>query len=257
MYKQEQIKPYGNDGSKREQVEAMFDNIAPSYDTLNHTLSFGIDKIWRNNAIAYLKPFFTRSHKKEGEEWGVNGSILDIATGTGDFAILAYEKLHPSRIVGCDISEGMMQIGREKVSRLGLADKIEFRNEDCSSMSFDSDTFDAVISAFALRNFQNLDICLREMHRVLAPSGHLSVVDLCTPVSFPMKQLFWVYKKAVMPLLGRLMSKDPSAYSYLPETMDAVPQADRMQSIIAQAGFHNVKYKRLIFGMCILYTAEK
>jgi len=257
MYDQEQIKPYGNEGSKREQVEAMFDNIAPTYDTLNHTLSFGIDKVWRNKAINYLKPFFTKSHQKEGAAWGVNGKILDVATGTGDFAILAYEKLHPSYIVGCDISEGMMQIGRQKVAKLGLAQNIEFRNEDCSAMSFGSETFDAVISAFALRNFQNLDECLKEMHRVLVPGGHLSVVDLCTPVSFPMKQLFWVYKKVVMPLLGRIMSKDSSAYSYLPETMDAVPQAERMQSIITQAGFHNAKFKRLIFGMCILYTAEK
>lgn len=246
MYKQEEIKPYGDKGTKREQVEAMFDNIAPTYDTLNHTLSFGIDKIWRNNAINFLL-----KNRKSTD------SILDIATGTGDFAILAYNKLHPSRIVGCDISEGMMQVGREKVAKLGIADKIEFRNEDCSNMSFQSNSFDAVISAFALRNFQNLDQCLKEMHRVLAPNGHLSVVDLCTPVSFPMKQLFWIYKKAVMPLLGKLLSKDASAYSYLPETMDAVPQAERMQDIIAQAGFKNAHYKRLIFGMCILYTAEK
>lgn len=246
MYKQEEIKPYGDKGTKREQVEAMFDNIAPTYDALNHTLSFGIDKIWRNNAINFLL-----KNRKSTD------SILDIATGTGDFAILAYNKLHPSRIVGCDISEGMMQVGREKVAKLGIADKIEFRNEDCSNMSFQSNSFDAVISAFALRNFQNLDQCLKEMHRVLAPNGHLSVVDLCTPVSFPMKQLFWIYKKAVMPLLGKLLSKDASAYSYLPETMDAVPQAERMQDIIAQAGFKNAHYKRLIFGMCILYTAEK
>lgn len=246
MYKQEQIKPYGEEGTKREQVEAMFDNIAPTYDTLNHTLSFGIDKIWRNTAINYL----LRNRKS-------TDSILDIATGTGDFAILANKKLHPSRIIGVDISEGMMQIGRKKVSQLGLTDKIEFRNEDCANLSFESNSFDAVISAFALRNFQNLDQCLKEMHRVLAPNGHLSVVDLCTPVSFPMKQLFWVYKKVVMPILGKLLSKDASAYSYLPETMDAVPQAERMQSIISQSGFKNANYKRLIFGMCILYTAEK
>lgn len=252
MYKQEEIKPYDSEGSKREQVERMFDNIAHSYDLLNHSLSFGIDKIWRKNAIDYLKPFFTAKHGEPGK-----GNVLDIATGTGDFAILAQQKLNPLHIVGCDISEGMMQIGREKVTRLGLLDKIEFRNEDCACMSFNSDSFDAVISAFALRNFQNLDQCLNEMHRVLAPGGHLSVVDLCTPVSFPMKQLFWVYKKAVMPLLGKLMSKDASAYSYLPETMDAVPQAERMQAIITQAGFKNANYKRLIFGMCILYTAEK
>ena len=124
-------------------------------------------------------------------------------------------------------------------------------------MSFQDNEFDAVISAFALRNFQNLDQCLYEMHRVLAPGGHLSVVDLCTPVSFPMKQLFYIYKKVVMPTLGKLLSKDATAYSYLPETMDAVPQAERMQAIIEKAGFQNANYKRLLFGMCILYTASK
>lgn len=246
MYKQENIKPYKSEGSKREQVEKMFDNIAHSYDLLNHTLSFGIDKHWRNKAINYLKPYITKS-----------GSILDIATGTGDFAILAYKKLHPSEIIGCDISEGMMNIGREKVQKLGLEQTITFQNEDCGNMSFDDNKFDAVISAFALRNFQNLDECLTEMHRVLKPGGHLSVVDLCTPVSFPMKQLFYIYKKVVMPTLGKLLSKDATAYSYLPDTMDAVPQAEAMQNIISKAGFKNANYKRLLFGMCILYTAEK
>ena len=246
MYKQEQIKPYGEEGTKREQVEQMFDNIAHSYDTLNHTLSFGVDRIWRNNAIDFLLKNRTSTD-----------SVLDIATGTGDFAILAAQKLHPQRIVGCDISEGMMQIGREKVAKLGLSDIITFQNEDCAKMSFETNSFDAVISAFALRNFQNLDECLKEMHRVLKEDGHLSVVDLCTPVSFPMKQFFWLYKKGVMPVLGKLFSKDNTAYSYLPETMDAVPQAERMQRIIQQAGFHNVNFKRLAFGMCILYTAEK
>jgi len=246
MYTQEQIKPYGEEGSKRQQVETMFDNIAHSYDFLNHTLSLGIDKIWRNCAIKYL----LRNRKS-------TDSILDIATGTGDFAILAFNKLKPKKVVGVDISEGMMNIGREKVAKLGLDKSITFQNEDCANMSFDDNSFDAVISAFALRNFENLDVCLKEMHRVLNDGGHLSVVDLCTPVAFPMKQLFYIYSRVVMPLLGRLFSKDASAYSYLPETMEAVPQAERMQNIIANAGFKNAQYKRLIFGMCILYTGEK
>ena len=150
-----------------------------------------------------------------------------------------------------------MAIGREKVEKQGLTNTITFQKEDCAKMSFANDSFDAVISAFALRNFQNLDECLREMHRVLNEHGHLSVIDLCTPISFPMKQLFWLYKKCVMPVLGKLFSKDKTAYSYLPATMDAVPQAERMQAIIQQAGFHNVNFKRLAFGMCILYTAQK
>ena len=246
MYEQEQIKPYGEEGTKREQVEQMFDNIAHSYDTLNHTLSFGVDKIWRNNAIDYLLK------NRQSTD-----SVLDIATGTGDFAILAAQKLNAKKVVGIDISEGMMAIGREKVEKMGLKEQITFQKEDCAKMSFADNTFDAVISAFALRNFQNLDECLQEMHRVLNENGHLSVIDLCAPVSFPMKQLFWLYKKCVMPTLGKLLSKDNTAYSYLPETMDAVPQAERMQGIIQQAGFHHVNYKRLAFGMCILYTAQK
>ena len=263
MYEQELIKPYGDQGTKREQVEKMFDNIAHSYDTLNHTLSFGVDRLWRNSAIDYLLPFFPQKannpnalppHRGGGPG---GGSVLDIATGTGDFAILAFQKLHPQRVVGIDISEGMMQIGREKVAKLGLSDTITFQNEDCARMSFSNHSFDAVISAFALRNFQNLDECLKEMHRVMKEDGHLSIIDLCTPISFPMKQLFWLYKKVVMPTVGKLLSKDKTAYSYLPETMDAVPQAERMQSIIEQAGFHNVNFHRLPFGMCIHYTATK
>ena len=246
MYEQEQIKPYGDEGTKREQVEQMFDNIAHSYDTLNHTLSFGVDKIWRNNAIDFLLK------NRQSTD-----SVLDIATGTGDFAILAAQKLNAKKVVGIDISEGMMTIGREKVIKLGLANRIAFQHEDCAKLSFLDNSFDAVISAFALRNFQNLDDCLKEMHRVLNENGHLSVIDLCSPVSFPMKQLFYIYKKGVMPTFGKLLSKDKTAYSYLPDTMDAVPQAERMQGIIKQAGFHNVNFKRLPFGMCILYTAEK
>lgn len=244
MYKQETIKPYGAEGSKRDQVEAMFDNIAPTYDVLNHTLSLGVDRLWRNTAIDFLRPFRPRR-------------ILDIATGTGDFAILAHKKLQPQQIIGCDISEGMMQVGREKVAKLGLSDAISFVNEDCSQMTFADKSFDAVVSAFALRNFQHLDQCLGEMHRVLADDGHLSVIDLCVPVSFPMAQLFWLYSHVVMPLLGRFISHDNTAYTYLPETMEAIPQADAMTEIIRKAGFTNVRYRRLIFGMCILYTAEK
>ena len=247
LYAQEEVKPYGESSSKREQVEQMFDSIAHSYDLLNHTLSLGIDRIWRRKAIKHLKSAAKIQPKK----------ILDVATGTGDFAILAQQKLHPDAVVGIDISEGMLNIGREKVEKKGLSDVISFQYEDCESMSFDDNHFDAIISAFALRNFQNLDKCLIEMKRVLAPQGKLVAIDLCAPVSFPMKQLFWLYKKIVMPLIGRFVSHDNHAYTYLPETMDAVPQAGRMVEIFQKAGLINVSYKRLVFGMCILYSAEK
>lgn len=246
MYAQEQIKPYSEKKSKKEQVEQMFDNIAHSYDVLNHTLSLGIDRHWRNYAIRYLK----RSGKSTRR-------ILDIATGTGDFALLACRELNPDTVVGCDISDEMMKIGATKVDEAGFSEKISFRKEDCSAMSFPDASFDAVITAFALRNFENLDKCLQEMRRVIVSGGIVVAIDLCAPVCFPMKQLFYVYKKVVMPVVGRLFSHDDNAYTYLPDTMDAVPQAAAMQKIFEKAGFANVRYKRLAFGMCILYAAEK
>lgn len=246
MYKQEEIKPYIKEGDKREQIETMFNKIAHSYDTLNHTLSLGIDKIWRKKAIDFLL-----------KNRNSTDSVLDIATGTGDFAILAYKKLKPSVIIGCDISEGMMSIGMQKVEKMGLSDKIIFQKEDCSHLSFNDNSFDAVISAFALRNFQDLDQCLSEMHRVLAIGGNISIIDLCSPTTFPMKYLFYIYKKVVIPILGKLISKDDKAYTYLPDSMDAVPQAEEMRQIIEKAGFKNTKFKRLLFGVCILYTGEK
>lgn len=245
-YAQEGIKPYGGKESKRVQVQKMFNSIAHSYDKLNHTLSLGVDKWWRQCAVDYLKKCGQRPE-----------TILDVATGTGDFAILAQCELKAKKVIGCDISEEMMNIGKRKVKSAGLDDSIQFKYEDCSQMSFADNQFDAVITAFGLRNFENLDQCMREMRRVIKPGGHLVAIDLCTPVSFPMKQLFWVYKKAVMPLVGRLVSHDQNAYTYLPHTMDAVPQARAMQAIIEKAGFREARYKRLTFGMCILYTAVK
>ena len=242
--KVEEIKPYGAEGSKRTQVERMFNNIAHSYDQLNHTLSLGIDGVWRRNAIEVLKPFAPQQ-------------ILDVATGTGDLALLACRELRPQTVVGCDISEGMMEVGRRKVAEAELAERIRFQYEDCACLSFADNTFDAVISAFALRNFDQLDLCLREMCRVLKVGGRLSVIDLCTPQSFPMRQLFYLYKKVVMPVVGRIVSHDHTAYTYLPRTMDAIPQAAAMQRIVGNAGFREVACKRLLFGMCMLYTAKK
>ncbi len=246
-YAQEEIKPYKKDGkSKREQVMRMFDNIAHSYDRLNHTLSFGVDKWWRKCAMNYLKRSGS-SHKR----------VLDIATGTGDFALLALRELQPDSVVGCDISEGMMAIGRRKAEEAGVADKVTFRFEDCEHMSFADGSFDTVITAFALRNFENLDKCLVEIRRVMADGGELVAVDLCAPRSFPMKQLFWIYKKVIMPTVGKLVSHDVSAYSYLPDTMDKVPQGAEMQRIFEKAGFSAVSYRRLAFGMCMMYVGKK
>ena len=178
MYKQEEITPY-HAGEKAAQVEQMFDNIAPTYDMLNHRLSWDIDRGWRKKAILQLAP-----HQPQ--------TILDIATGTGDFAIMAAEMLHPNKLIGADISEGMMKIGRQKVKEKGLDSTIAFEKEDCLSLSYSNDSFDAVTAAFGIRNFANLDKGLQEMCRVLKTGGHLSIVELTTPVSFPMKQFFHI-----------------------------------------------------------------
>lgn len=244
MYKQEQIKPYEGTGDKGKLVEEMFDNIAPTYDTLNHRLSWDIDKGWRKKAIKKLAPHHPQK-------------MLDIATGTGDFAILAAKMLHPAQLIGADISEGMMEIGRKKVEQENLQSVISFRKEDCLHLSFADETFDAVTAAFGIRNFQNLDQGLKEMCRVLKKGGHLSIVELTTPVSFPMKQLFRIYSNTVLPIYGKLISKDGSAYSYLNKTIEAFPQGETMMEVLKKAGFEKTEFKRLTFGICTMYFATK
>lgn len=243
-YEQEKINPYEDGVEKAQQVEQMFNNIAPTYDKLNHRLSWNIDKGWRKKAIRSLKPFEPKV-------------LLDIATGTGDFAILAAQMLHPDKLIGADISEGMMAIGREKVKTAGLQQVISFEKEDCTNLSYPEATFDAVIAAFGIRNFANLDKGLAEMCRVLKPGGHLSIVELTSPVSFPMKQLFHIYSHTVLPIYGRLISKDTSAYSYLTKTIEAFPQGELMVKILKDAGFKQAEFKRLTFGICTMYFATK
>ena len=243
MYEQEKITPY-HDGEKASQVEQMFDNIAPTYDKLNHRLSWDIDKGWRRKAIKALAPYQPQS-------------LLDIATGTGDFAILAAQMLQPKKLIGADISEGMMQIGRQKVKALGLDNVVTFEKEDCLHLSYNNDTFDAVTAAFGIRNFADLDAGLCEMCRVLRPGGHLSIVELTTPISFPMRQLFRIYSHTVLPVYGRLISRDTSAYSYLTKTIEAFPQGERMIEILQKAGFAKATFRRLTFGICTMYFATK
>jgi len=243
-YEQEVIKPYNNEEEKGEQVEQMFDQIAHSYDLLNHTLSLGIDKGWRRKAIDKLGQYMPQK-------------ILDIATGTGDFAILAAERIKPIQIIGVDISVGMMNVGREKVEKKGMQQTIQFQKEDCMRLSFHESEFDAVMSAYGVRNFQDLDAGLREMYRVLKTGGHALIVELATPPHFPMKQLFWLYAHVVMPVIGRIVSRDAKAYTYLPTTMAAFPQGEEMEKILKKAGFSNIFWKRFTFGICTMYLAEK
>lgn len=244
-YPQEKILPQGYNGeSKREQVEAMFDNIAPTYDRLNHTMSMGIDRRWRNKAINLLKPYRPQR-------------ILDVATGTGDFAILAAKKLKPQNLVGTDISEGMMEVGRKKVKAENLEGIITFQREDCTCLSFKDESFDAITVAFGIRNFEKLDKGLAEMFRVLRKGGLLVILELSTPEYFPMKQLYNFYSHTIIPTLGRIISKDNQAYTYLPKSIQAFPQGEVMQKAIQNIGFSEVGFKRLTFGICTLYIAKK
>ena len=243
-YPQENIKPYNEEEKKSVQVERMFDNIAPAYDQLNHTLSWGIDKSWRKKAINWLKPFQPQR-------------MMDVATGTGDFAIQACRVLNPKELIGTDISEGMMNVGRQKVKDAGLEGRISFAKEDCTALTFPDNRFDAITVAFGVRNFEDLDKGLREMHRLLDTDGKLVILELSEPDWFPMKQLYALYSKVVIPTLGKLLSKDRSAYTYLPQSIKAFPQGEVMKEIILKAGFREANFKRLTLGICTLYTATK
>lgn len=242
-YPQEKVKPYGQEGKKVEQVERMFDHIAPAYDRLNRLMSLGIDRSWRRTALKWLRP-----HRPT--------LVLDVATGTGDFAIQACRMLPSASLTGVDLSEGMMQVGRRKVEQAGLAARIDFQREDCEALTFSDASFDAVTVAFGIRNFEHLDRGLREMCRVLRPGGHLVILELSTPDRPPMKQLYRIYSRLI-PLMGRLVSHDRSAYTYLPQSIRAFPQGEVMSESIRRAGFSDVRFRRLTFGVCTLYMATK
>lgn len=244
-YPQEGVLPIGYEGSKSEQIEQMFDHIAPTYDKLNHTLSLGVDRYWRKTALKAL-----RSSKPR--------RMLDVATGTGDFAILAARHLQPEQLVGIDISEGMMAVARRKAADAGLSSgKVSFQREDCTKLSFPDNSFDAVSSTFGIRNFEQLDKALSEMHRVLTPGGQLVILELSTPRAFPMKQLYKFYSKTMIPLIGKCISSDNSAYTYLPDSIKAFPQGEVLQQSLLRAGFDKAIFRRLTFGICTLYIATK
>ena len=243
MYQQETINPYST-GDKVAQVEQMFDNIAPTYDTLNHRLSWNIDRYWRKKALRHLLPYHPQH-------------LLDVATGTGDFAIQAVETLKDVNVKAIDISEGMMEIGRKKVEEERLSQNISFEKQDCTCLTYTDQSFDAVTAAFGIRNFADLDKGLSEMCRVLKKGGHLCILELTKPVSFPMRQLFHIYAHTVLPIYGRIISKDRAAYSYLTKTIEAFPQGELMVGILKKAGFSEASFKRLTFGVCTLYIAIK
>ncbi|WP_149241510.1 bifunctional demethylmenaquinone methyltransferase/2-methoxy-6-polyprenyl-1,4-benzoquinol methylase UbiE [Dyadobacter sp. 32] len=238
------VVPYKDkDGSKREQVAEMFDNISPKYDLLNHVLSGGVDIYWRKRAVKLLR-------KQQPKV------ILDIATGTGDFAIEALS-LKPDKIVGVDISEGMLAVGREKIAKIGKQNIITLQTGDSESLTFEDNYFDAVIVSFGVRNFQNLLAGLTEMNRVMKPNGTCVVVEFSKPRSFPFKQLYNGYFKYILPLIGKTISKDSSAYTYLPESVQAFPDGEAFLEIYNKAGFKNTKCIPLTFGICSIYIGHK
>ena len=239
-------------------IAGMFDGIAPTYDALNHVLSLGIDRLWRRRAIRQLQGLL---HVQPEAVRTLHSSLLtlhflDVATGTGDLAIEAHRRLG-AHILGIDISDGMLALARQKVERAGLSEVITLRHEDCATLSLPSESIDAVISAFALRNFAQLLPCLSQMARVLKPGAPAVVIDLCAPRHFPMKQLFHCYQHILMPLCGRLIAHDKSAYTYLPSSMQAVAQGEDMAALFRQAGFTEVQYTYLFSGMCVMYTGLK
>lgn len=229
--------------SKRTQVAEMFDTISPKYDFLNHLLSGGVDIYWRKRAIKLLK----KAQPKQ---------ILDIATGTGDFALEALS-LKPEKVTGVDISEGMLSVGRKKIEKLGLQEKIEFIKGDSENLPFSDNYFDAVIVSFGVRNFENLLAGLSDMCRVMRNGGTCIVVEFSKPKAFPFKQLYNFYFKYILPSIGKIVSKDSSAYSYLPESVQAFPDGSDFLSIFEQAGFKNTKCIPLTFGICSIYVGQK
>lgn len=238
------ITPYEKQGiAKKEQVEAMFDNIAHRYDFLNHLLSLGIDKLWRKSAVKILK----QHHPK---------NVLDVATGTADFALEDY-KSNAEKIVGVDIAEQMLAIGREKIKAKGLSDKITLQRGDSEDLPFSENSFDAITVGFGVRNFENLQKGLAEMRRVLNKDGLLIVLEFSKPKVFPVKQVFHLYFHYVCPLIGKWFSKDARAYTYLPESVASFPEGEDFLNELKKAGFLNTQCKTVSFGIASIYTAYK
>lgn len=240
----EKVIPYKDkEGSKKEQVAEMFDNISKRYDFLNHFLSLGIDKLWRKKAVALLKADDPKN-------------ILDVATGTGDFAIES-SKLKAEKIEGIDISEGMLEIGRKKVIKLRKEELINLQYGDSEAIPFSDNSFDAVTVAFGVRNFENLKKGLSEIHRVLRPESKVVIIEFSKPKAFPIKQIYSFYFHKILPGLGKLISKDKSAYTYLPESVEAFPEGEDFERILSELNFKVLKTIPLFFGIASIYQARK
>lgn len=240
--KNNQVTPYNTSAGKKQEVETMFDNIAPKYDLLNHVLSMKIDVIWRKNLVKWLK-------ENQPQK------ILDVATGTGDLAI-AIEKETQSNIVGLDLSQQMLNVGIEKIKNLGLSQKIEMIKGDAEHLPFEDNTFDAVSCAFGVRNFENLEQGLKELRRVVKPEKSVYILEFSKVEGF-LGPFYMFYFKNILPKIGRLVSKDNRAYTYLPDSVNAFPYGEKMKNILLSVGFRNVEYKKQTLGVATIYKATK
>lgn len=244
--KAEKVNPYRDDTrNKGEQVREMFNNIAPAYDFMNRMMTFGgIDRLWRKKAVKLVASRTPRS-------------VLDIATGTADLAIDLARECTDAVITGVDLSEGMIAVGRRKISEAALEDRVRLMVADCLSLPFADNSFDCATVAFGVRNFEHLLDGYREISRVLRPGGELCVLELSTPDSVLVRPFYEIYTRCVIPAVGRMISKDVSAYSYLPQSIAAVPKGKSMTELMEQAGFSNAVSRTMTFGTCSLYTANK
>lgn len=233
-----------NPESKKVQVENMFDSIAPKYDLLNHTLSLNIDKIWRRKVARIV----AKSN---------HDTVLDVATGTCDLAIVTARKAHPQSVCGIDLSEEMLNVGRQKVQKANLSDIITVQKGDAENLPFADNTFDAITVAFGVRNFENLEAGLREMLRVLKPGGSCVVLEFTMPAAFPVKQLYNFYFRHILPLIGRLVSSHKSAYTYLPESVKAFPQRTDFVQIMERCGYSSARFRSLSLGIAAIYVGSK
>jgi demethylmenaquinone methyltransferase/2-methoxy-6-polyprenyl-1,4-benzoquinol methylase len=239
------VTPYRDSkATKKEQVAEMFNNISGTYDFLNHFLSLGIDVVWRKMAIRELE--------KDRPKY-----ILDVATGTGDFAFEAIRILKPEKIIGVDISQGMLSIANEKILKKKLQNTFEVSLGDSEKLLFDDDQFDAVTVAYGVRNFEDLEQGLSDMLRVLKPKGKVVILEFSKPRVFPVKQAYNFYFKYITPSIGKLFSKDSSAYTYLPESVAAFPDGKDFSQLMSKVGFQNTKCRPLAFGICSIYTGIK
>lgn len=255
----ELINPYNSAEEKSKQVEKMFDSIATSYDFMNNAMSFGLHRYWRNYAIGEVLKLLASDKEANSDEGGKGMSLLDIATGTGDVAFYLHSHLPLASITGVDLSDGMLRVAREKLSRLPENERIliDFLQGDSLALQIDDNRYHLVTVAYGVRNFEHLAQGLREMWRVLRPGGMICIIELSVPRKPALRQAYNLYSRHLIPAVGRMVSGDSRAYSYLPESIAAAPQRENMVKIMTDAGFVDAKWKSLTFGVVTYYIARK